>query len=503
MKFVSTRDKNNNMVSLSQAVLKGLADDGGLFFPVDIPNFSLEDISKLKYKSFPLIASEVFKRFTDEFSEAEILNSAELAYSKNKFSADDVAPIRKLDENLFLLELFNGPTGAFKDFALQFLPRLMTLSIDKQKSSDKCILVATSGDTGGAAIHGFSDVPKTKALAFFPENGVSFLQKMQMQCFHGNNIASVATTGDFDMVQSNIKSIFSDKEFTNLLKDNFNIELSSANSINIGRLLPQIFYVFSLYIKLLEKENIELGEKIDIIVPTGNFGNIFSVIMAKKMGLPIDKLICANNINNTSSEFIQSGVFDIRDRKTKRTFSPAMDILRASNLERMLFMASGFNCEKNKQWQDNLVNNGSFEVDNITKKFIDDHFDSLTVDDNDTACAIRTCLDRYDFLLDPHTAVGFSAWNKIKQDGRINKKTVIFSTAHFGKFSGTVCKSLGLEMYKNEKENLFSLNERAKSPAIPDDFFNILSTKKSCEYQCSATIDDMKEAILSFLKKFN
>lgn len=339
MDYQSTRN-SGLCVSSAQAIAQGISEDGGLFIPKTIPSLTLEEIKNLCGKSYAQAAVYVFSKFLTDFSEAEIKYCVDGAYNTENFDSDNIMELAHLFDGRYMLELWHGPTCAFKDMALQILPYLLTTSIKKLGIHKKVIiLVATSGDTGKAALEGFKDVEGTQILVFYPVDGVSRMQKLQMTTQEGSNVAVCAIKGNFDDAQSGVKKIFTDREVEQKLDEN-KMMFSSANSINWGRLAPQIVYYVYSYVKLVDDEQIKLGDKINICVPTGNFGNILAAYYAKMMGIPVNKLICASNSNNVLTDFINTGVYD-RNRKFYTTISPSMDILISSNLERLLFMLSG------------------------------------------------------------------------------------------------------------------------------------------------------------------
>lgn len=499
MSFCSTRNSQHS-VSLSQAVLLGIAPDGGLFFPEEIPIISPEERKGFSEKSFTEIAEFIFSKFAgNELSDEEIHELMHATYTPESFDSIAISPVKKLSNTLFLLELFHGPTGAFKDFALQFLPKLMNVLIRKTDQKERCILVATSGDTGGAALAGFADVPGTKCVVFFPKGGVSPLQQAQMQSAVGNNLLAVEIDGDFDEAQANIKQIFADTEFSEKLEEEAGTLLSSANSINIGRLLPQIFYAFSAHAQMVASGEISLHEEVDIYVPTGNFGDLFAAFLAKKMGLPLGKLTCASNANNTSAQLLETGIFDIRERKTEATASPAMDILKASNIERLLFLASGRDSEKVKQWQKELIEKGVFTIDKETLSVLKKDFSGDFVTDEETKDEIRKILEEYHYIVDPHTAVAL----RVVRRQNTKKKTLVFSTAHYGKFGETVFFALSPQKSasRHQKNILQALENICQEPTLPQSFYDVLAAKRIHASFCEEGKENMEEAILEFLKK--
>lgn len=368
MQYQSTRDKNINVES-AVAIKTGLSFDGGLFVPISIPYISEDELKSMSSLTYNERAVKILSLFLTDFTFEEITECVDKAYNKEKFETVDIAPLYKLKDSTYFLELWHGPTCAFKDMALQILPHLLLKSVKKTgETKEVVILVATSGDTGKAALEGFKNVDGTRIIVFYPENGVSRIQKLQMATQDGNNVDVAAINGNFDDAQTGVKTIFSDKEYAKVLEQN-DFMLSSANSINWGRLVPQIIYYFSAYCNLIKNNEIDLGEQINFVVPTGNFGNILAAYYAKKMGLPINKLICASNKNNVLTDFINTGVYD-RNRNFHTTSSPSMDILISSNLERLLFHITNGDDLKVKNWMNELKEKGKYEIPESTKHVI-------------------------------------------------------------------------------------------------------------------------------------
>ncbi len=443
MKYNSTTDKKI-VVSASQAIAQGISTDGGLFVPVEIPHYTLDDISELAKLDYRGRAKKILSDYLDDFTKEEIDECVEKAYTKEKFGSDDPAPIsfeKFGDTDMNILELWHGPTSAFKDMALQILPHLLTKSLRKT-SPDKevVILVATSGDTGKAALEGFKDVDGTKIMVFYPVDGVSPMQKRQMNTQEGNNVAVCAIKGNFDDAQTGVKQIFTDKDLIKKLNENGYI-FSSANSINWGRLLPQIVYYFSAYANLLNSGKISLGDKINVAVPTGNFGNILASYYAYRMGLPINKFICASNSNNVLTDFISTGVYD-KNRHFYATISPSMDILVSSNLERFLYHMTDGNDTLVKSWMTSLKTEGKYSVDDTTKSKITDIFAGGFCDDEKTQQIIGEFFNKYGYLCDTHTAVAVSVYKDYVEKTGDKTVTVIDSTASPYKFSKAVLEAV-------------------------------------------------------------
>ncbi|MFI3116256.1 MAG: threonine synthase [Clostridia bacterium] len=460
MKYLSTRNNAINLTS-AEAIAKGLSEDGGLFCPESIPQMENGDIEKLCKTDYQGRTQYVFEKFLTDFSTEEIKNLAKNAYGV-KFDTKDIAPVVKTGDTEFILELFRGPTCAFKDMALQMLPHLMTASLAKtNEHRTACILVATSGDTGKAALEGFADVPQTKIMVFYPENGVSDVQKLQMMTQKGKNVAVCAIDGNFDDAQSAVKVIFSDDATAKKL-DSENMFLSSANSINWGRLVPQIIYYISAYCDMVNSNEIKIGDPINVCVPTGNFGNILAAYFAKKMGININKLICASNNNNVLTDFFKKdGEYD-RNREFFLTNSPSMDILISSNLERLLFIASGYNSSLVTDMMNSLNKDGKYKVPNELFKSINEDFDAGFCTEQETNDTIKEYYEKTGYLLDTHTAVAVKVYKDYQNQTKDNTKTIIASTASPFKFADSVLSALGKDISKSGLENLDLLSKNTK-----------------------------------------
>lgn len=440
MFYNSTRNSEVK-VSSAEAITQGISAEGGLFVPESIPKLTLEEIKSVGDMKYADRAAFVFSKFLTDFTEAEIHFCTDNAYSEKNFETESIAEIAHLFDGTYMLELWHGPTCAFKDMALQILPYFLTTSAKKINLDKKIvILVATSGDTGKAALEGFKDVEGTSILVFYPEDGVSPMQKRQMKTQEGGNVGVCAIKGNFDDCQNGVKAIFTDSEVKNALDKN-GMMFSSANSINWGRLVPQIVYYVSAYAELVKDEEIALGEKINIVVPTGNFGNILAAYYAKHMGVPVNKLICASNINNVLTEFINTGVYD-RNRQFHATVSPSMDILISSNLERLLYLMSGKNDDVINEWFGKLVSEGRYEVNEEVKAKLKDEFCAGFCDDEQTKETIHEIYEKYSYTCDTHTAVAVKVYNDYKASTHDETKTVIASTASPYKFSAAVLEAL-------------------------------------------------------------
>ena len=430
--YQSTRSEGTK-VTASQAILKGLADDGGLFVPVSIPKLdvSLEDISKMTYQE---TAYEVMKLFFTDFTENELKTCIERAYD-SKFDTKEIAPLVKKSD-AYYLELFHGATIAFKDMALSILPHLLTTSAKKNNIKNEIvILTATSGDTGKAALAGFADVEGTSIIVFYPKNGVSKIQERQMVTQKGANTKVVGITGNFDDAQSGVKAMFNNKELAKVM-DEHGYQFSSANSINIGRLVPQVVYYVYSYTRLLANGDIKAGEKVNFVVPTGNFGNILAAFYAKNMGVPVGKLICASNENKVLYDFFETGVYD-RNREFILTTSPSMDILISSNLERLIYRLTGEDAQKCAELMQALSDGGEYTITEDMKKGLADFYGNYCSEE-ETKEAIHATYKSSDYVIDPHTAVAAGVYKKYLADTDDHTPTVIASTASPYKFTRSV-----------------------------------------------------------------
>lgn len=438
MMFFSTRDPEKKLFKASEVIKNGLATDGGLFVPDSIPTISLDDIADIAKKSYAERAATILSMYLSDYTYEELLEDATNAYCESSFP-EGAAPLKKVKDNTYSLELWKGPTAAFKDMALQIMPRLLSRALVKTgEKNTALILVATSGDTGKAALEGHKDVDGVKIMVFYPVDGVSKVQKLQMATQTGSNVNVCAIKGNFDDAQTGVKKIFSNPEAKAKLLENSYI-LSSANSINWGRLAPQIVYYFSAYCDLLNNGEIELGDKINVCVPTGNFGNIFAAYLAKSMGLPIDKMVCASNANNILTDFINTGVYD-KNRAFHLTMSPSMDILISSNLERLLYFTAG--TAETADCMKKLSEIGRYEVSTETKDAINANFVGYFADENETAATLRKIYESCGYLADTHTSVAFNCAEKYVNDSGDNKPMVVVSTASPYKFAADVYKSV-------------------------------------------------------------
>jgi len=411
-------------------------------------------------------ATAVMKLFLDEFSEEELAQFAEKAYGGSKFSDTRVAPVREVEPGTHCLELWHGPTCAFKDMALQMLPRLLSASLEKTgEEKTACILVATSGDTGKAALEGFCDVNQTRILVFYPKDGVSDIQQLQMTTQEGENVAVCSVVGNFDDAQSGVKRIFSDEKLRNDLAER-GFFLSSANSINWGRVLPQIVYYVSAYCDLVNSKTIQMGDPVNVCVPTGNFGNILAGYYAKKMGVPIGKLICASNANNVLTDFLNTGVYD-RNRTFYNTMSPSMDILISSNLERMLFELSDGNEEEIRSLMTQLSENGCYKVSEEMHEKLKALFAAGFCSDECAAATVNAIWEKHNYLIDPHTAVAFEVLRQYREGSADKTPTIVVSTASPYKFCGSVLTAIGESKLESGTDILDQLAKRTGT-AIPE-----------------------------------
>ena len=494
MYYKSTRDSKVN-VSSAQAIAQGISAEGGLFVPSEIPSVSMEDIKKLGSMDYRERAKFVFSKFLTDYTEAEIAYCVEGAYNTKSFDSDNIAELAHLFDGTYMLELWHGPTCAFKDMALQILPYLLTTATKKINLDKKVvILVATSGDTGKAALEGFKDVEGTSILVFYPDNGVSAMQKKQMTTQEGSNVGVCAIKGNFDDAQNGVKAIFTNDEIKNKLDSN-GFMFSSANSINWGRLSPQIVYYVSVYAQLLADGEINEGEKINIVVPTGNFGNILAAYYAKHMGVPVNKLICASNSNNVLTDFLTTGVYD-RNRAFHATISPSMDILISSNLERLLYHLCGENDAQIREWFGALAQTGRYEVNDEVKAALKEEFCAGFCDDEQTKATIKEYFEKYSYTCDTHTAVAVKVYEDYVKATGDKTKTVIASTASPYKFSGSVLSAIGKDTGKDEFELVDELAECSKLP-VPQSLAALKT--KSVRFDKVIDKNDMKAFVFETL----
>lgn len=495
MFYTSTRD-NAKRVESAEAIYSGISPDGGLFIPCDIPKIDGAFIAGLLGKSYTERANAVLPMFLTDFGKEEIESYTAGAY-KTGFDSEKTAPVVKLTDKASVLELWHGPTCAFKDMALQLLPYLLTGAAKRCSGGrETVILVATSGDTGKAALEGFADVPGTRILVFYPNDGVSPMQKLQMSSQKGNNVGVCAIYGNFDDAQTGVKKIFTDADIKKTLFDR-GFSFSSANSINWGRLVPQIVYYISAYCDMIENGSIKNGDKINFVVPTGNFGNILAAYFAREMGLPVNKLICASNENDVLTEFLRTGRYN-RVRPFHTTVSPSMDILISSNLERLLFSLSGYDSEAVKGWFGALSANGEYTVPAGMLAKIKEIFDCGSCDDDRTKAAIAKTWKEYGYLTDTHTAVGTAIYEDYTVRTGDMSPTVIVSTASPYKFSGAVLEALtGKKPEDTDDFAMLGEIEHITALPAPRNLVNLRNASPRFTDICKA--EDMREVVFGML----
>jgi len=454
MQYYSTRDPQKKLYSSAQIIKQGLASDGGLFIPEHIPSLTKEDVMSLCGMTYPERAANILSRYLTDYAYEELLADCTAAYGETSFP-DGAAPLCTVRDGLYSLELWHGPTAAFKDMALQIMPRLLSRALVKTgETNTALILVATSGDTGKAALEGYKDIDRIKIAVFYPVDGVSKVQKLQMATQTGDNVAVFAIRGNFDDAQNGVKKIFADAEAAKKLLENGYI-LSSANSINWGRLAPQIVYYVSAYCDLINNGCIQYGDKINVCVPTGNFGNIFAAYLAKRMGLPIAKLICASNKNNVLTDFLTTGTYN-KNRTFHLTMSPSMDILISSNLERLLSLAVGE--EKTAKYMRMLQTDGQYTVDNDVMAWINENFVGYCADEEQTAKTIHTYYHQGGYLSDTHTAVALFCADAYREQTKDNTPMVVASTASPYKFAADVYTSVSGQKPTSDTDALEELS---------------------------------------------
>lgn len=491
VQYRSSRGGQEN-VSASEAIIKGLAEDGGLFVPSHFPKLekSLEECANLEYKE---LAYEVMKLFLSDFTEEELKLCIERAYDE-KFDTEEIAPLAEVDK-AYYLELFHGATIAFKDMALSILPHLMTTAAKKNNVEQEIvILTATSGDTGKAALAGFAGVEGTRIVVFYPKNGVSAIQEKQMVTQKGSNVKVIGITGNFDDAQTGVKNIFGDREMEEeLAKAGFCF--SSANSINIGRLVPQVVYYVYAYAKLVKEGRIKAGDPINVTVPTGNFGNILAGYYAKQIGVPIQKLICASNENKVLFDFFESGCYD-RNREFILTSSPSMDILISSNLERLIYLIAGSDADKNRELMQELATTGKYTITEEMKNRLKD-FNGGYANEAEVAATIRRIYEKTGYVIDTHTAVASTVYEKYRESSKDETPTVIVSTASPFKFTRSVMEAIvGAIDDKSDFELIDKLSEIA-NVKIPKAIEEIRSAEVLHDTVCDK--EDMKVQVKKFL----
>ena len=489
--YKSTRDAEKT-VTASQAILKGLADDGGLFVPVSIPKLPVS-LGELKEMTYQEIAYTVMKEFLTDFTEEELKSCIAKTYD-SKFDTEEIAPLAKV-EDAYYLELFHGATIAFKDMALSILPHLLTTSAKKnQVKNEIVILTATSGDTGKAALAGFADVEGTKIIVFYPKNGVSRVQELQMVTQKGDNTSVVAIHGNFDNAQSGVKAMFENKELEKELNE-AGYQFSSANSINIGRLVPQVVYYVYAYAKLLQNEEIAEDEEINVVVPTGNFGNILAAYYAKNMGIPIAKLICASNENKVLYDFFQTGTYD-RNREFVLTTSPSMDILISSNLERLIYKISGEDARKDTDLMTELKTKGSYAITGEMKANLAD-FAAGYATEEQVAKTIHDIYEDTGYVMDTHTAVAATVYKAYREDSKDDRKTVIASTASPYKFAGSVMSAIDPKYKGQDDFKLIEELQKVSGTELPNAIKEIMNAEIRHNTECD--VDQMEQTVKNIL----
>ena len=490
--YSSTRNAKEK-VTASQAILKGLAEDGGLFVPDTIPSLdvTIDELADMNYQE---VAYAVMKQFLTDFTEEELKNCIKSAYD-SKFDTEEIAPLVDAD-GAYYLELFHGPTIAFKDMALSILPHLLITAARKnQVKNDIVILTATSGDTGKAALAGFADVKGTKIIVFYPKNGVSPIQEKQMVTQKGDNTFVVGINGNFDQAQTGVKKMFQDKDLAAEM-DKAGYQFSSANSINIGRLVPQIAYYVYAYAKLYKNGAIKKDEKINVTVPTGNFGNILAAFYAKNMGLPIAKLICASNENKVLYDFFSTGTYD-KNREFILTSSPSMDILISSNLERLIYRIAGNDAAKNKEFMTMLTGEGKYAITPEMREQLKDFYGNYT-NEAETAEVIKNLYEKTGYVIDTHTAVAAGVYGKYKKETGDTTKTVIASTASPFKFTRSVMDAIDKEKYDAMSDfELVDELSRIANVKVPNAIEEIRSAKVLHDMVCE--VNEMPSVVKKFL----
>lgn len=502
MKYISTRSKIAPIDS-AEAILRGLSEDGGLFVPEKIPKLTLEEIGKLKDLTYEQRAAQILEKFLTDYTADELGECTELAY--NWFDVPARVPVAVLIQDpknpvapVGEMELWHGPTSAFKDVALQMLPHLMRMALKKVgETKEILILVATSGDTGKAALAGFADVPQTKIMVFYPDGGVSKIQRLQMVTQVGDNVNVTAVRGNFDDCQNGVKKIFGDKKIRDEL-DTLGVKLSSANSINWGRLVPQIVYYFTGYIELIKSNQIKLGDKINVSVPTGNFGNILAAYYAMKMGLPVKKLICASNKNDVLTEFFRTGVYN-RNRKFFKTITPSMDILISSNLERLLYHETNGDFKQVARYMNELNTLGKYKIDRKLKERLDKIFHAEVVTEEETLDFIRKIRDSFKYVMDTHSAVAIAALSKYRGKTKDLTPVLSASTASPYKFTNAVLQALGESTEGVDDLKQLHLLNVLTNVAVPKNLAALSAAKILHEDVCD--FGEMPERVLKFAGK--
>ena len=497
MSFFSTR--GGACATASQAILRGLANDGGLFVPSMFPQITQERLSALSGTSYQNHAERILRSFLEDYSIAEIEEAVQDAYDPSAWDDHTIAPVKTLEPGLHVLELFHGPTLAFKDIALKLLPHLVRLAAEKNdEKREVSILVATSGDTGKAALEGFKDVEGTSCTVFYPQDGVSDVQKLQMVTTGGSNTHVIGVDGNFDDAQTGVKKLFKDEQFAEKMNELGKLP-SSANSINFGRLAPQIVYYFTTYTRLVKRGELRMGQHVNFVVPTGNFGDILAGYYAKRMGLPIYRLICASNKNSVLADFFESGTYDA-DREFFKTTSPSMDILISSNLERLLYEYADRDPEQVREWMQQLSEDKMFSIGVKRSKELKKIFWADYADDEMTAAEIRRVLDRNEYLMDPHTAVASHVLQQYRLQTGDQTAAVIVSTASPYKFAPDVAAAL-LGEDAVEDLDFFACAKRLEKltgVAIPKQIYELRDLPVRHTATCAP--DGMEAAVMEAMK---
>jgi len=509
--FIDTRGNVTEPLTFTEAIIKGIAPGGGLFVPESIPTITPAELAELAAVPYAERAARIFIKFGVDLPDEKVRELCRVAYGSN-FDTPVIAPIAHAADGRYVLELWHGPTSAFKDMALQCLPVFFSAAVEKQRekgasNEDYLILVATSGDTGKAALEGFRDRAHTRVCVFYPKDGVSDIQRKQMVTQEGDNVCVIAARGDFDDCQSSVKAAFDDEAFNEKLLAERNVRLSSANSINWGRLLPQIVYYVSSYAQMVAEGELAMGDSLDVCVPTGNFGNILGAYYAKRMGVPIEALMCASNENRILTDFLSTGIYDISDRELVLTPSPSMDILISSNLERQLYEITGRNAQAVASWMQELRENRRFQVDRDTFARLRELFREDSSNNDEALSTIKRVYDVHGYLLDPHTAVAWDVADRLASD----RPVLIVSTAHWAKFGTDVYRALhGIPAGAALPEKLaelsgVELNEIiAKETGInniPDNLAQLDNKRINFNVDCAPNLSGIENSVSAWLGK--
>ncbi|MBE6788668.1 MAG: threonine synthase [Ruminococcaceae bacterium] len=495
MNYNSTRNSSVEKTS-KHAIANGISKEGGLFVPCEVPKLTLKQIEDMSKQNYRTIAKTVLSKFLTDFTADEIEACVNSAYTSKKFESDDIAPLHRLNGTASVLELWHGPTCAFKDMALQILPHLMMTSAKSVLDNKKIvILVATSGDTGKAALEGFRDVEGTSIMVFYPEDGVSKVQKLQMNTQEGENVSVCGINGNFDHAQSGVKAIFTDPAMIEKLAEN-NMIFSSANSINWGRLVPQVVYYVASYCRLIKNGEIKAGDKVNFVVPTGNFGNILAGYYAKMMGIPVNKLICASNSNNVLTDFINNGTYD-KNRKFFTTISPSMDILISSNLERLIYELCGKDDKTVSDLMQKLAADGKYTVSDDVLSKIKESFVGGCCTDEQTLITIKETFEKYNYLCDTHTAVAVKVYSDYYNTTGDTTKTVIVSTASPYKFAGDVLSAVKSDADANDEFEVIDILEKISGTCAPKQLKSL--KEKEVRFAKTCEKEDMKKVVLEGL----